>query len=65
MLETIGAEPELWADRQHRTPLAQSTERLVALTTSQIRCSIVVSICACHAEDPGSIPGGGVFPTGS
>ena len=26
-----------------------------------IRCSIVVSISACHAEDPGSIPGGGVF----
>ena len=25
----------------------------------QIRCSIVVSISACHAEDPGSIPGGG------
>ena len=28
----------------------------------QIRCSIVVSISACHAEDPGSIPGrGGLF----
>ena len=26
-----------------------------------IRCSIVVSISACHAEDPGSIPGGGVL----
>lgn len=26
----------------------------------QIRCSIVVSTSACHAEDPGSIPGGGV-----
>ena len=25
-----------------------------------IRCSIVVSISARHAEDPGSIPGGGV-----
>ena len=25
----------------------------------RIRCSIVVSISACHAEDPGSIPGGG------
>ena len=24
-----------------------------------IRCSIVVSISACHAEDPGSIPGRG------
>jgi hypothetical protein len=24
-------------------------------------CSIVVSIPACHAEEPGSIPGGGVL----
>ena len=31
------------------------------LLTLQIRCSIVVSISACHAEDPGSIPGGGGF----
>ena len=28
---------------------------------SQIRDSIAVSISACHAEDPGSIPGRGVF----
>ena len=27
----------------------------------RIRCSIVVSISACHAEDPGSIPGGGAL----
>ena len=27
----------------------------------QIRDSIVVSISACHAEDPGSIPGRGVM----
>ena len=27
--------------------------------TDQIRGSIVVSISACHAEDPGSIPGRG------
>ena len=26
----------------------------------QVRYSIVVSTSACHAEDPGSIPGGGV-----
>ena len=26
---------------------------------NMIRSSIVVSISACHAEDPGSIPGGG------
>ena len=30
----------------------------------QIRGSIVVSISACHAEDPGSIPGRGVFHAG-
>ena len=29
--------------------------------TSNSRCSIVVSIPACHAGDPGSIPGNGVF----
>ena len=29
----------------------------------QIRDSIVVSISACHAEDPGSIPGRGVLNT--
>ena len=29
-------------------------------TPNQIRGSIVVSISACHAEDPGSIPGRGV-----
>jgi hypothetical protein len=28
---------------------------------SQIRDSIVVSISACHADDPGSIPGRGVL----
>ena len=27
----------------------------------RIRGSIVVSISACHAEDPGSIPGRGVY----
>ena len=29
--------------------------------TTHIRCSIVVGISACHAEDPGSIPGGGMY----
>ena len=28
---------------------------------SAVRVSIVASISACHAEDPGSIPGLGVF----
>ena len=27
----------------------------------QVRCSMVVSISDCHAEDPGSIPGSGDF----
>ena len=42
----------------------QSRCRIVVSTcmaSCQIRCSIVVSISACHAEDPGSIPGGGAF----
>ena len=30
-------------------------------TGTPVRCSIVVSISACHAEDPGSIPGCGFF----
>ena len=30
-------------------------------TMHQFRCSIVVSIPACHTADPGSIPGGGVW----
>ena len=33
------------------------------LLIAQIRGSIVVSISARHAEDPGSIPGRGVFNT--
>ena len=33
-----------------------------ALEQSSIRDSIVVSISACHADDPGSIPGRGAFP---
>ena len=36
-------------------------ELLAAVPHFQIRCSIVVSISACHAEDPGSVPGGGVL----
>ena len=34
---------------------------LQAPAKEHLRCSIVVSISACHAEDLGSIPGGGVF----
>ena len=36
-------------------------EKQLQSCAGQVRCSIVVSISACHAEDPGSIPGGGVF----
>ena len=32
-----------------------------AAAIPEVRGSIVVSISACHAEDPGSIPGGGVL----
>ena len=41
----------------------RDTQRLDSALQShlyKIRCSIVVSISACHAEDPGSIPGRGV-----
>ena len=36
---------------------------LTKATCAPIRCSIVVSISACHAEDPGSIPGRGAACT--
>ena len=32
-----------------------------ACIASHLRVSIVVSISACHADDPGSIPGRGTF----
>ena len=35
-------------------------QEILSLHHRQIRGSIVVSISACHAEDPGSIPGRGV-----
>nr|PNR40654.1 hypothetical protein PHYPA_018057 [Physcomitrium patens] len=37
------------------------TPILAALALKSSRCSIVVSIPACHAGDPGSIPGSGDF----
>ena len=40
---------------------AELLQMIWPLHYQQIRCSIVVSISACHAEDPGSIPGGGVL----
>ena len=41
--------------------VARTADSDALLHQHQIRCSIVVSISACHAEDPGSIPGGGVL----
>ena len=46
---------------QNTMDFKASFERCIFLIRWQIRCSIVVSISACHAEDRGSIPGGGVF----
>ena len=40
---------------------AASEDNDLAMSIAQIRGSIVVSIPACHAEDPGSIPGRGVL----
>ncbi len=43
---------------RHGAPLPQ--QGMVDRRINHFRCSIVASISACHAEDPGSIPGGGV-----
>ena len=40
-------------------PTSKQIKLLAFCLSCKIRCSIVVSISACHAEDPGSIPGGG------
>ena len=41
-------------------PLAHSAQALLLrAVVTHLRGSIVVSISACHAEDPGSIPGRG------
>ena len=40
-------------------PLRMCSHRVI----TNLRCSIVVSISACHAEDPGSIPGRGAACT--
>ena len=53
-------------EEQKRGPEAQTVKVLhnqyvvARVNDKQIRGSIVVSISACHAEDPGSIPGRGV-----
>ena len=52
-----------------RAPHSSSYRWNLAWDSKQIRGTIVVSISACHAEDPGSIPGRGVglelMPSGS
>ena len=40
----------------------QKLNNICKASSSTCRCSIVVSIPACHAGDPGSIPGNGVTP---
>ena len=40
--------------------LALDAHQWLLVSILQIRGSIVVSISACHAEDPGSIPGRGL-----
>ncbi len=35
--------------------------KMVVSRSQEVRCSTVVSITACHAEDPGSVPGGGAM----
>ena len=44
-------------------PAGASSNAIIvsSLSDDQIRGSIVVSISACHAEDPGSIPGRGIL----
>ena len=44
-------------------PMIECSEYLCVTEwhAKHVRCSMVVSISACHAEDPGSIPGGGVL----
>ena len=49
-----------------RWPIPKSPPLLVCNMHGEIKCfkvrdSIVVSISACHAEDPGSIPGRGIY----
>ena len=49
------------SDRGSNLP-TQNRQHLVGCRKLSLRDSIVVSISACHADDPGSIPGRGAFP---
>ena len=51
------------SDRGSNLP-TQNRQHLVGCRKLSLRDSIVVSISACHADDPGSIPGRGVFHCG-
>ena len=44
-----------------RFPIYVMKLAFASLESVRVRDSIVVSISACHADDPGSIPGRGVF----
>ena len=50
--------------RRSEVAIADAKGILVTDDELIIRCSIVVSISACHAEYPGSIPGGGISTEG-
>ena len=47
---------EMLATKHHTITLGNENKEITVVLGS-----IVVSISACHAEDPGSIPGRGVF----
>ena len=51
----------LSADFDFQPPRAQRSGSTLGTVVTHLRGSIVVSISACHAEDPGSIPGCGVL----
>ena len=53
----------LSADFDFQPPRAQRSGSTLGTVAAHLRGSIVVSISACHAEDPGSIPGCGVLGT--
>ena len=59
-LDGSGRAQSLWLCKSPSPTPVACRERHY-FSTQLVRCSIVVSISACHAEDPGSLPGGGVL----
>ena len=58
MQKALGSNPS--GSRDFRS-LQTAVPHKRGIEDPQFRDSIVVSISACHADDPGSIPGRGVF----